>query len=147
MSVFFAEFRQGWVVDLTWPKKDRIQWAEQRLLEWESLAAGRRAPDPKFERRLPARKDLEVWLAKEREELSWQQVVIKYFPEYLNRGKGKTAGVSTARRAHQRIEEARAPSRKQYLRSWLDGSIEELFRCTPDEFRSYILSTPDKRKK
>jgi hypothetical protein len=51
------------------------------------------------------------------------------------------------RRAYLRIERAIAPSRKELLRQLLDERIEKVFGCTPGEFRSYILSHRDSRKK
>lgn len=121
---------------MTWPKEDRIRWVEWRLNEWDSLKSGRREPDPEFERSLPAVKDLEVWLTKERDELSWQQTAIKHFPECTRRS--QTAATSMARRAHSRIEEAIAPSGKKFLKQLLDGRIQELFHCTPEEFKKYL---------
>jgi hypothetical protein len=68
------------------------------------------------------------------------------FPEY-QRGKKKiTAGISMARRAYLRIERAIAPSKKELVRQLLDGRIESVFGCSPDEFRKYILSRSSKPK-
>ena len=118
----------------TWPQEDRIRWVEQRLKEWDSVESGRRPKD--FAEQLPERNDLEVWLGKEREGLSWQQVAIRYFPDCFKRS--KNAGMSMARRAHGRIEYAIAPPRRQLVNQLLDGRIRKLFGCTPEEFRKYL---------
>ena len=123
---------------MTWPKADRIRWVECRLQEWSSLKSGRREPDPEFERSVPAVKDLEVFLAKERDELSWQQIAVKHFPECARRS--KAAGMSMARRAHKRIEEAIAPPRKKFLKMRIESRIEELFGCKPEDFKRYLRS-------
>jgi len=119
---------------LTWPKEDRIRWAEWRLREWDSIEAGKRPPE--FASGLPTREDLNVWLAKERDDLSWQQNAIKHFPQCV--GRSKAAGMSMARRAHKRIEQTIAPSGKKFMNEWLDGHIKELFGCTPEEFKKYL---------
>jgi hypothetical protein len=119
---------------LTWPKEDCIRWVEWRLNEWNSVESERRPRE--FTRTLPAKLDLYVYLAKERDQLSWQQVAIKYFPELLKRS--KAAAISAARRAHERIEQAIAPSEKEFLTQWLDSRIKDLFQCTPEDFKKYI---------
>jgi hypothetical protein len=139
---FVTNFDKG-EGELTWPKADRIRWAEWRLREWDSL--GRFSPD-RSEDTLPDRKDLEVWLAKERDGKSWQQIVNKHFPEYRRQNRVKTAGISMARRACLRIERAIAPPRKEFMRQLLDERIENVFGCSPDEFRRYILSRRDNRE-
>lgn len=113
---------------LTWPIEDRIRWVEQRLREWESVRRGSRSADPQFVGCLPVRKDLEVWLAKERDGLSWQQIAIKYLRQ------SGMAALSKTRRAHARVERAIAPSRKELQWGWLDGRIREVFGCTPEQF-------------
>jgi hypothetical protein len=85
---------------------------------------------------LPTKENLNVWLAKERDRLSWQQIAIKHFPHCVCRS--KAAGLSMARRAHKRIEEAISPSHKDFLNQWLDARIETLFGCTPEEFKKYL---------
>ena len=130
---------------MTWPKEDRIRWAEWRLREWEALES-RQAFEGQSDETPPARKDLEVYLAKERDGLSWQQVVIRHFPEYRRGKKEITAGISMARRACLRIERAIAPPRKEFLRQLLDERIESVFGCSPEEFRKYIFSRRSNRK-
>jgi hypothetical protein len=119
---------------LSWPKKDKVSWVEWRLREWESVKSGRRN-DPHFAAGLPNELDLRIWLAKEREGHSWQEIANKYL-----RGLrlSKPAAISAVRRAHDRIENAIAPSKKQLLYMSLDSQIRRLFGCSPDEFRKYL---------
>jgi hypothetical protein len=52
----------------TWPKEDCIRWAEWRLNEWASIEVRKRPRE--FADGLPAKLDLYVYLAKERDRLS-----------------------------------------------------------------------------
>jgi len=45
-----------------------------------------------------------------------------------------------ARRAYARIERAIAPSKKDFMWTWLDKRIKEVFGCTPEQFKRYIRS-------
>jgi len=107
-------------------------------LEWASVKAGRHDQDPDFARGLPSVKDLEVFLAKERDGLSWQQIATKHFPDCTRRS--KAAGMSTSRRAHKRIEDAIAPPKRKYIKMLLDSRIEELFGVKPETFKKYLRS-------
>jgi hypothetical protein len=80
---------------------------------------------------------LEVWLAKERDGRSWQQIVIEYLPDYLSKN-AKTAGISLARRIVETVERELNPRPSESLKHWLDGRIEELFHCTPQQFKRYL---------
>ena len=107
-------------------------------MEWESVKAGRYDANSDLARSLPSVKDLEVFLAKERDGLSWQEIAIKYFPDCTRRS--KAAGVSTSRRAHKRIEDAIAPPKRKYIKLMLDSRIEELFGVKPETFKKYVRS-------
>jgi hypothetical protein len=80
---------------MAWPKEDLIRWVEWRLRERLTKESGRDPGRDLDAEGVPDRISLEVWLAKERDGLSWQQIVIKYFPQYLKRAQ-KSAGISKA---------------------------------------------------
>ncbi len=119
-----------------WPKEDRIRWVEERLRTQIAFDSGKQDVQLKYK---GPRKSLEIWLSKERDGLSWHQIVIKYFPDYLRR-KNNSAGISKARRAYDVVERALAPSLKAMLHAGLEERIREVFECTPEEFKSYLSS-------
>jgi hypothetical protein len=140
-----ARFRQGYTDMMVWPKQDRIRWVEWRRNERLSEEAGRN-PDRDLDgERVPDRLSLEVWLAKERDGLSWQQIVIKYFPEYNGREK-RPAGISKARRVWMVVERALSPTPKLAAKYLLDGRIQDLFACTPEQFKRYLESIPTRKR-
>jgi hypothetical protein len=134
-----------------WPDKDRISWSEERL-RLRLFERAKREANQDFPRDLDAEGvpdilSLEVWLAKKRDKLSWQQIVIKHFPEYA-RKQHKQAGMSRARRAYMTVERSLQPSAKQSLRLYLDDRVRDLFDCSPEEFKRYLESIrTDKRRK
>lgn len=71
-----------------WPKEDRVRW-----VEWEIRRIIARTATSGLERIA-----LEIWLSKERDELFWQQIALKYY------GSRNSASVSKARRAHLRVQ-------------------------------------------
>src|SRR5439155_15248328 len=97
-----------------WPKEDRIRWVEWRLKERIAKESGRHADRDLDAEGIPDRITLEVWLAKERDGLSWQQIAIKYFPQYTHDGQ-KSAGVSKARRVYMLVERAVSPTPERSL--------------------------------
>jgi hypothetical protein len=138
-----------------WPQKDRIRWVECRLQDRiraeQQKQEGRHEFDPDYENELdatdiPDRRSLEVWLAKERDGHSWQQIVIKFFPE-IPAGQRKTAGISKARRAHALVERRLEPTRKEALRRYLDACVQDLFQCTPQDFKRYLDSIGTRKPK
>lgn len=128
---------------MTWPKKDRIRWVEARLNERLSEQAGRNPTRNLDAEGVPDRLSLEVWLAKERDERSWQQIAIKLLSQYQ---KNKSAAMSKARRLFDSVERAISPSRKQHLKHSLPGRIQSLFGCTPEEFKRYLDSIPSRKR-
>lgn len=138
-----------------WPQEDRIRWVEWRLQERiraENLKQQGQLtdydPDPEAEldaSGVPDRLSLEIWLAKERDGQSWQQIVIKCFPQYA-KGKHIPAGMSKARRMHANVERALEPPRKDALRRHLDATIEGLFHCTPQDFKRYLDSISTRKR-
>jgi hypothetical protein len=144
----WPDFDKGFAVskEKRWPKPNRIAWVEQRLLE--RLAANKGKVDHREldSHDVPEELSLNVWLAKDRDGLSWQQIVRKYFPRYL-RTQQKDAGISKARRAYGVVERALEPTPKVSIRGFLNARIEDLFGCTPEEFKKYLESIrTDKRK-
>jgi hypothetical protein len=129
---------------MVWPKEDRVRWVEWRRNERLSDAAGRN-PDRDLDAQgVPDLKSLDVWLSKERDGLSWQQVVIKHFPQYDRRGQ-RSAGVSKARRMYASVERALSPSPEQAFRDLLDARIEDVFGCSPEQFKRYLDSIPTRK--
>jgi len=88
---------------------------------------------------VPDKQSLGLWLAKERDGLSWQQIATKFFPAY-GRKKRKLAGMSKARRVYAIVERALEPSAKEAFRQLMNGQIHELFGCTPEDFKRYLQS-------
>jgi hypothetical protein len=130
-----------------WSKEDLIRWVEQRLSERRAKEAGEISDDLNAQG-IPDATSLEVWLAKERDGLSWQQVVIKHYPQYRKSAGIKTAGISKARRAYILVTRRLEPAARQRFRYAMDRTIREVFRCTPEDFKRYLNSIRiDKRGK
>jgi len=120
-----------------WPgfsKDDKIRWVEERLRDRQAAAAGLVADDLDA-KGIPDAVSLQVWLAKERDGLSWQQIAIKHYPNYKN---PKLGGVSKARRAYRAVE--RSPEPKRAFKHLMEERIQELFGCSPEDFKRYIDS-------
>jgi hypothetical protein len=128
-----------------WPTSDRVRWVEERLKALVAFKSGQLKPWVVVREKLP-RKSMEVWLAKERDKVSWQRIVINHFPQYIKAGK-KGAGISKARRVHLEVERALEPSTKQLLREHLEDRIKDLFACTPRQFKSYLESIRTRKLK
>lgn len=130
---------------MAWPKEDLVRWVECRRNERLSEAPGRNPGRDLDAEGVPDLRSLEVWLSKERDGLSWQQIVIRHFPQYDRRGQ-RSAGISKARRVHASVERALSPSPKQALRHLLDARIMDLFGCTPEQFRKYLEAIPTRKR-
>jgi hypothetical protein len=85
---------------LAWEKQHLINWIETRVIRGIGGVpeAGR-----------PERIDLEIWLAKVRDGLSWQQIALKFFTSK------NSASLSKARRAYERVQRSH-PGVKQKAR-------------------------------
>jgi hypothetical protein len=129
-----------------WPKHDRIAWVEERLRDRFAARDGRLDGHELDARGVPDQMSLEVWLAKERDGLSWQQIVIKYFPRYIKE-RQKAAGMSKARRVHMLVNRALEPPPKQSFHDYLGEQIREIFGCTPEEFKAYLDSIRTEKPK
>jgi hypothetical protein len=73
---------------LSWPKEHLIAFIEWRVRDWIS-------GEP--EEGLPSRKDLELWLSRERDGLPWPKIALKHY------GSQNTAAISKARRTYKRV--------------------------------------------
>ena len=130
-----------------WSKENRIRWVEERLRDRRAKETGK-IPDDLEAQGIPDMPSLLVWLAKERDGLSWQQIAIKYYPQYRKPGAIKAAGISKARRAHTLVQRRLEPTIRQSFRYTMDKAIRELFDCTPEDFKRYLNSIRiDKRRK
>ncbi len=124
----------GWPAG--WSRADQIRWVEMRLMERRAIeekgvqgydldAAG-----------IPDRVSLEIWLAKERDDLSWQQIAQKYKPALYKRS--KAAAMSSVRRAHEAVDNSPNPRKK--FRYDMDQIVRDVFGCSPQDFKKYISS-------
>jgi len=130
-----------------WSKEDLIRWVEQRLVERRTKEAGKISGELDAQG-IPDTTSLEVWLAKERDGLSWQQIAIKYYPQYREHSAIKTAGVSKARRAYMLVARRLEPTARQRFQYAMDRTIRDVFSCTPEDFKRYLNSIRvDKRGK
>lgn len=140
-----------------WPKEDTIRWVEHRLAEQKN--------ERLYQRSVPDAMDLEIWLAKERDDQSWNQLARKYFPQtYRPNAKQNWAALNRARRARDRVERYLNPTEQQALRRIVEEEeqrqrignlpVESLYLCSPDYFEEHILGRrrtkrrrrrPDKR--
>jgi adenosine deaminase len=70
-------------------------------------------------------RDLDVWLAKEKEEgnLTWEQIALQYF------GSTGSAAVSKARRAHARVERNHPGTSKGIKISQAQAKAEEIIEA------------------
>jgi hypothetical protein len=126
-----------------WSKESFVRWVEQRLRERQAKNADLDALDSQG---IPDKTSLQVWLAKEHDGQSWQQIAIRYFPQY---GKAiKSAGVSKARRAYAMVAQRLEPTARQRFRYHMEDTIREVFGCTPEDFKRYLNSIRvDKRRR
>lgn len=131
---------------MDWPKEDRVRWVEWRRNERLSAAAGRNPGRDLDAEGVPDLQSLEVWLSKERDGRSWQQIVIKHFPHYDRRGQ-RSAGISKARRVYASVERALSPSSKQLAGSILDARIKQVFGCSPEQFKVYLDAIPTRKRR
>jgi hypothetical protein len=113
-----------------WPKEDEIRWVEWELqrarygAEWEKSAIGETPLN------------LEVWLAKVRDEQSWKQIGERFYPKRMR----PEARRSEARRAYDRVERyLNDPNANEFQSHRLNQLIKETFGVSAQEFRTYIL--------
>jgi hypothetical protein len=130
-----------------WPRDDRVRWIEKRLQERIAFESEEGLKDWVVLGHDLARRDLEVWLAKERDGLSWQQIAIKHFPEY-KKTQLKSAGMSKARRTYDLVERALEPSAEESVERHIEVSLKDVFGGTPSQFKKYVegIRTRKRRK-
>jgi hypothetical protein len=76
---------------LAWSIEHRINWVEWKIRNQIALE-----PEPGWTERI----DLEVWLARERDRLTWPQTALKFY------GSETLASISKARRTFDRVQRA-----------------------------------------
>lgn len=76
------------------PKEDEIKWLEWRLIDQED-------PDSYQKDVVPEAEDIKVWLARERDKLSWSKIIKEI---YKATAYNQEAAKSKARRAYARVE-------------------------------------------
>ena len=125
-----------------WSKEDEIRWVENRV--WDQKKERR------YSRSIPEAQDLEIWLAKERDRLSWNQIALKYFPEsYKPSARENWSAVNKARRAYERVQRYLNPTQQEALQKMVDEHkqririgdlpVEVLYNCSPDYFEEHVL--------
>lgn len=95
---------------------------------------------------VPEKLPLQVWLAKEKEGLSWQQIVFKYYPQYKS-SNAVTAGISQARRDYQRVEAFRLPNEGEFFKRHMEMKIREVFNCSPEDLKRYLDSVNTRKRR
>jgi plasmid stabilization system protein ParE len=110
-------------------REHQISWVEYELLrakhgaEWEKSAIAERPTD------------LEIWLAKEKDNKSWKAIGDFYF-----RRSKPEARRSEARRARDRVERyLRNPNAPEFYEHELRQLILERFNVSAEAFRAFIL--------
>jgi len=113
-----------------WPKEDEIRWVEWELrrarhgADWEKSAIAQ----------YPI--DLEIWLAKERDKRSWQEIGNQFYGKQLK----PEARRSEARRGYERVERyLNNPNSPEFYEHRLRKLISEQFGVSAEAFRTFIL--------
>ena len=125
---------------MTWQKEDVFRWVEWELqrarhgADWEKSAIADRP------------QELEIWLAKERDKLSWKQVGDQFFAKSKLKAEARR---SEARRAHARIARyLKNPNAPEFKAHQLNKKIKEIFGVSAEDFRTFISTgrLPQPRK-
>jgi hypothetical protein len=116
-----------------WPREDEIRW-----VEWELLRARHGADEDKSLSAIADRPlDLEVWLAKAKENKSWKEIGELYFARARTK---REARRSEARRAYERVElYLKKPNAPEFQDHSLKRLILETFGVSAQDFRIFIL--------
>ena len=113
-----------------WPKADEIRWVEWELMRARHGGDWEKSPIAETPR------DLEVWLAKERDKQSWKQIGDQFYPKRMR----PEARRSEARRAHGRVERyLENPNSREFQGHRLKRLIQETFGVSVQDFRFFIL--------
>lgn len=136
---------------MTWPKEDQIRFVEYRLREQKKPRRHRKS--------VPDTQDLEIWLAKVRDDRTWGQIARQFFPNICQPRPGKrpytgerwasNPAIGRARSAHKRVEKYFNPTEQETLRELIeeqkqrqgigDLPVELLYDCSPDYFEEHFL--------
>ena len=120
-----------------WPKEDEIRWVEYELLRARHGSEREKSPIADN----PA--ELEVWLAKKRDNQSWKQIGDRVYPKRMK----PEARRSEARRAYDRVERyLKDPNAREFQGHYLKKRIQEVFGVSANDFRKYILEGHFPRK-
>jgi hypothetical protein len=116
---------------MDWPLADCIRWVEHELQrarfgsDWEKTAI---AENPL---------ELEAWLAKERDKLSWKQIGDQFYSRARMKPEARR---SEGRRAHAKIwRYLRNPNAPEFYVHTLNRIIKETFGVSAQDFRTFIL--------
>jgi len=126
-----------------WPRADEIRWVEWELLRARHGGKEERALSPIANRPI----DLEIWLAKARDNKSWKEIGDAYFSKARTK---REARRSEARRAHDRVElYLQEPSAPEFRDHHLNRLIRETFGVSSEDFRFFILKgrLPSRRER
>ena len=116
---------------MPWPKEDEIRW-----VEWE-LRRARYGADWEKSAIAECPRDLEIWLAKERDKKSWREIGDLYFSGARMKLEARR---SEARRAYNRIKRyLNNPNAPEFYEHKLRQLILERFGVSAEAFRTFIL--------
>ena len=124
-----------------WPREDEIRWVEWELLRARHGADEEKSLSPIADRPL----DLEVWLAKARDNKSWKEIGELYFARARAKPEARR---SDARRAHDRVElYLKKPNAPEFQEHSLNRLVLETFGVSAQDFRTFILKGHLPRRK
>lgn len=116
-----------------WPRQDEIRWVEWELLRARHGAEKEKSLSPIADRPI----DLEVWLAKARDNKSWKEIGELHFAKARTK---REARRSDARRAYDRVElYLKEPNAPEFRDHGLNRLILETFGVSAQDFRVFIL--------
>src|SRR5690349_16103783 len=113
-----------------WPREDEIRWVEWELLRSRHGGEEEKSLSPIGDRPL----DLEIWLAKARDNKSWKDIGDRFFGRQRTKREGRR---SEARRAYDRVELYFAePNAPEFQEHKLNRLIRETFGVPASDFRT-----------
>src|SRR6266851_4572849 len=116
-----------------WPREDEIRWVEWELLRSRHGGEEEKSLSPICDRPL----DLEIWLAKARDNKSWKEIGDLFFGRQRTKPEGRR---SEARRAYDRVElYLKEPNDPEFRAHQLNRLIRETFGVSSEDFRTFIL--------
>ena len=121
------------MVKARWPREDEIRWVEWELLRSRHGGEEEKSLSPIGDRPL----DLEIWLAKARDNKSWKEIGNQFFGRQRTKREGRR---SEARRAYDRVElYLKEPNAPEFRDHQLNRLIKETFGVSAPDFRIFIL--------